>query len=68
LVPIRAPITAMRTNGSALCEARTVWDLPQRLGFLLDEPDGLRVPRDGRVHRRCLDLAPERDPIGEERS
>ena len=31
-------------------------------------PDGLRVLRGGGVHRRRLDLAPGRDPVGEERS
>jgi hypothetical protein len=30
--------------------------------------DGPRVRRGGEVHRRCLHLAPERDPVGEERS
>ena len=59
-----APITAMRTDGSALCEARTVCDLAQRLGFLLDESDVLRVCRDGEVHRRRLDLAQGGTPSG----
>jgi hypothetical protein len=31
-------------------------------------PDGPRVRRGGEVHRRRLDLAPRRDPVGEERS
>jgi hypothetical protein len=59
-----------------------VRDLAQGLVFLPDEPDGPRlvpdgprlvpdgprVRRGGRVRRRRVDLAPRRDPVGEERS
>jgi hypothetical protein len=31
-------------------------------------PDGPRVRRDGGSRQRRLDLAPERNPVGEERS
>jgi hypothetical protein len=45
LAPIRAPITATRAGGGALCgsaaRGRTIRDLEQRLGFLPTEPDGL---------------------------
>jgi hypothetical protein len=41
--------------------------MAQRLGLLLDEPDGPRVHRGGGVRRRRLDLAPGRDPVTEER-
>ena len=49
-------------------KARTVRDLTQDPGFLPDGPDGPRVRRGGEVRRRRLDLAPVRDPVGEERS
>jgi hypothetical protein len=39
-----------------------------KVGVLLDEPNNPRVRRGGGVHRRRLDLAPERDPIGEDGS
>jgi hypothetical protein len=75
LAPIRAPINAMRTGGCALYGGA---DSPRPgvgLEFLTDEPDGpcLDVGRSARawgsrVRRQRLDLAPGRDPIGEERS
>ena len=65
----------MRKRGLSMARGQTVRDLAQRLGFLLDEPDG---PRLGRMVRTCagaaefaeqhLDLASGRDPVGEERS
>jgi hypothetical protein len=45
--------------GASLPDSRTV----RALG-----PDGPRVCRGGRSRRRRLDLAPGRDPVGEERS
>jgi hypothetical protein len=36
------------------------------VGSLPNEPDGPRVCRGGGIHRQRMDLAPERDPIGEE--
>jgi hypothetical protein len=45
-----------------------VHDLAQRLGVLFDDPNDHHVRRGDEVHRRCLDLAPERDLIAEERS
>jgi hypothetical protein len=47
---------------------RTVRDLEQGSGFLPDGLDGPRVRRGGEVHRRRLDFALGRDPVGEERS
>jgi hypothetical protein len=38
------------------------------VGFLLDEPDGPRVRRGGGVRWQRMNLAPDRDPVGEERS
>jgi hypothetical protein len=56
-------------------EARTVRDLAQRLVPCLTSrtvrayrPKGPHVRRGGGVRRRRLDLAPGRDPVGEERS
>jgi hypothetical protein len=46
-------------------EMRTVRDLAQGARFLPNESDGPRVWRDNGVHRRRLNLAPGRDPIGE---
>jgi hypothetical protein len=83
LAPIRAPITALRTCGGALfagadgprpeagrsmARGRMVRDLAQGSGSLPDRPDGPRMHRGGGVHRRRLNLAPRRDPVGEERS
>jgi hypothetical protein len=45
-----------------------VRNLAQGLGFLPDEPDGPRMRRGSGVHWQRLNLAPKRDPIGEERS
>jgi hypothetical protein len=49
-------------------KARTVHDLAQKLGFLSDEPDGPRMRRGDKVHQQHIDLAPGREPTGEERS
>jgi hypothetical protein len=46
---------------------QTVHDLAQGSGSLPDEPDGSRVRRDVGVRRWRLNLAPRRDPVGEER-
>jgi hypothetical protein len=54
--------------GQFAARSRTVRDLAQGSGSLPDVPDGPRVRRGGRVHRRRLDLAPGRDLVGEERS
>jgi hypothetical protein len=53
--------------GRSTVEGWTVHDLAQRLGFLPNEPDGLHVRRGNGIHQQHLDLAPERDPIGEQR-
>jgi hypothetical protein len=45
-----------------------VHNLAQGSGFLADGPDGPRVRGGSGVRRWRLNLAPERDPIGEERS
>jgi hypothetical protein len=66
----------MRTGGGALCigadgpwpGAKLSRDLAQGLGSLPDVSDSPRVRRGGGVHCRRLDLAPGRDPIGEDRS
>jgi hypothetical protein len=82
LAPIRVPITALRTDGDALYTgvdgprigARwfATWHRA-RVPCLMARtvrayrPDGPRVRRGDGVHRRRLNLAPGRDPIGEER-
>jgi hypothetical protein len=38
-----------------------------RARVLTNEPDGPRVRRGAEVRRQRLDLAPGRDPVGEER-
>jgi hypothetical protein len=78
LAPIRVPITAMRTDGGALCrgadgprpEARGR-DLAQGRGSCLTSrtvhawwPNSSRVRRGGGVRRQRLDLAPRRAPSG----
>jgi hypothetical protein len=83
LASIRAPITAMRTGGGALCTdadgprpgaGRSATWSRARVSCLMDRtvrayrPDSPRVRRGGEVRRRRLDLAPERDPVGDERS
>jgi hypothetical protein len=45
-----------------------VRDLAPRQGFLLDEPDSLRVRRDDRVHRTTPGSRFREGPVGEERS
>jgi hypothetical protein len=65
--------------GRSAIEGRTVCDVAQRLGFLPDELDSLRVHRGDGVRQQHLDLglgrdqqhldlAPRRDLVGEERS
>jgi hypothetical protein len=54
--------------GRFMAMSRIVHDLAQGSGSLTDVLDSPRVRRGGRVHRRRLDLAPGRDPVGEERS
>jgi hypothetical protein len=66
LVPIRTPITTMKTGGGALrggadgsrsgVRRSATWR--RGLLFLPDEPDGPRVRRDGGVRRQRLNLAP----------
>jgi hypothetical protein len=83
LAPIRAPITALRTSGGALSTGanglrlgvgRSATWHRARVSCLTDRtarayrPDGPRVCRGGGVRRRCLNLAPRRDTVGEERS
>jgi hypothetical protein len=46
----------------------TVRDLAQGSGSLAHGSDGPRVRRDGGFRQWRLNLAPGRDPIGEERS
>jgi hypothetical protein len=41
---------------------------PALLGFMHDVSDGPRVRRSAEGHRQCLDLAPGKVPVGEERS
>jgi hypothetical protein len=64
----RAPITTLRTDGGALCGGADGPRPGAGPRFLPDRPDGPRVCRGGGVRRQCLDLAPGRDPVGEERS
>jgi hypothetical protein len=66
--PIRALITVMRNDGSALCGGADGPRPSAKTRVLPDEPDGLRVHSGGGVRRRRLDLVPGRDPVGEERS
>jgi hypothetical protein len=83
LAPFRAPITIMRTGGGALCTGaggprpragRSQTWRRARVPCLMCRtvralgPDDPRVRRDGEGHRRRLDLALGRDPVGEERS
>jgi hypothetical protein len=73
----------MRTDGGALCRGAdgprsgagqsATWyrgwrSLPDGRTVRAYRPDDPRVRRGGEGHRRCLDLAPGRDPVGEERS
>jgi hypothetical protein len=58
----------MHRRGRSAGRGRMVHDLTQGLGSLPDEPDGPRVRRSGEGRRRRLDLTPERDSVGEERS
>jgi hypothetical protein len=59
---------SLRRRGRSVAEGRMVHDLTQELGFLSDEPNGLRVRRGRGVYRQRLDLATGRDLVGEERS
>ena len=59
---------SLHRRGRSAARGRMVRDLVQGLGSWSDEPDGPRVHRGGEVRRRCLNLAPRRDPVGEERS
>jgi hypothetical protein len=83
LAPIRAPITAFFTDGGALCTVTdgpqpgagrsATWHrarVPCLTSWTVHayRPDSPRVRRGGEVRRRRLDLAPGRDPVGEERS
>jgi hypothetical protein len=54
-------------RGLSAARGRTVRDLEQGSGPLLDEPDDPHLRRGDGVRRRCTNLAPGRDPIGEER-
>jgi hypothetical protein len=73
----------MRTGGGALCRGAngpwpgagqsTTWyrgwrSLPDGRTVRAYRPDGPHVRRGGEGRRQRLDLAPGRDPIGEERS
>jgi hypothetical protein len=55
---------------SDVCWTRTTVGGPNYLGgsITANEPDGPHVRRGGGVHRQRLDLTPEKDPVGEERS
>jgi hypothetical protein len=68
LASIRTSITAVRIDGDALCGCADGPRPDAGLGFLPDEPDDPRVRMGGEVRRQRLDLAPGRDPVGEERS
>jgi hypothetical protein len=57
----------LHRRGRSTARGRTVRDLAQGSGSLLDGPDGPRVRRGSGVRRQCLNLAPGWDPIGEER-
>jgi hypothetical protein len=66
---------SLHRRGRSVARGRTVRDLAQGIGFLPDRrmvrayrPEGPRMRRCGGSHRRRLDLAPGRDPVGEERS
>jgi hypothetical protein len=59
---------SLHRHGRSAARGQMVRDLAQGSGSLPNVPDGPRVPRGGGVHRRHLDLAPGRDPVGEERS
>jgi hypothetical protein len=59
---------SLRRRGWFVTEGRTVRDPARELGFLSDEPNGLRVRRGRGVYRQRLDLATGRDLVGEERS
>jgi hypothetical protein len=77
------PITVLRTRGGALYTGANgprpgagrsaAWhraQVPCLTGRMVHayRLDGPHVRRGGEVHRRCLDLAPGRDPVREERS
>jgi hypothetical protein len=71
----RAPITkqeprrcSLHRSGRSAARGRTVSDLAQGLGFPAWWPDGPHVCRGDEGRRRRIDLAPGRDPVGEERS
>jgi hypothetical protein len=83
LTPFRAPITITRTGGGALYRGAdgprpgagrpATWymglgSLPNDRTVRAYRSDGPRVRRGGEGRRRRLDLAPGRDPVGEERS
>jgi hypothetical protein len=59
---------SLHRSGRSAARGRMVRDLAQGSSSLSDEPDGPHVRRGGEVRRWRLDLAPGRDPIGEERS
>jgi hypothetical protein len=83
LVPFSGVQHCVRTGGIALCRGvnglwhragrSATWyrgwrSLPDGRTVRAYRPDGPRVRRGGKGRRRCLYLAPGRDPIGEERS
>jgi hypothetical protein len=57
---------SLHRRGWSATRGQTVRDLAQGSGSLPDGPNGPRVHKGGGVRR--LDLAPGRDPVGEERS
>jgi hypothetical protein len=59
---------SLHRRGRSAARGRMVRDLTQGSGSLPDRPDSPRVRRGGGVHRAGLNLAPWRDPVGEERS
>jgi hypothetical protein len=59
---------SLHRHGRSAARGRMVCDLVQGSGSLPNESDGPHVRRGGEVHRQRLDLTPEKDPIGEERS
>jgi hypothetical protein len=54
---------SLHRHGRSIARGRTVRDLAQGSCSLPDGSNGPRVRRGGGVRRRCLNLAPGRDPV-----